>query len=567
MDSLGRPEVFSPAVLGTALLSSIVVLLAVDYREFASNPRILGVDLVTLAPSAVIIALGWTLSRRVHRRGARAAVAFSTYSLAINAKFSLAALLNAALGQPTRPIAEAFVGQGTAALIAVLIASRIAAHRADHLALAAELQDEQRGLLAASAEFEERVAAAQQSLTDRVAAELAPTVTEIRVKLQRLEADEEKQAREAIDTLSRAVSDVVRPMSHSLLLAESSAVLERKASTAPRPHLDLLNARIDLTRILNIPFLIALELMEAMVWGPTFRVVSTSVVGDVLTSLLAGFTAGAIVAIWPHRWRQMSLLRAISNLLAIYGAVVVLPRVALHHISPEVFYNPYLVAHLVDRGGLLLLFTFGGALAQVDAQTRAELGRVNRELEVLVARLRRELGAHRKRLSWLLHGPIQSALVSAAIGLSRGDRVDVAAFNARIDDAVAQIHSGYQHHRDLDQAISQITGVWSEAMAIEVSVAPEVQELLDREPSICEAAAEVLTEATSNAFRHGAATEVGIDLKANANRQLVLRVVNNGKPLDPDHSPGLGTRLLDELCLHWSLKTEDGRTALSAVLV
>ena len=366
---------------------------------------------------------------------------------------------------------------------------------------------------------------------------------------------------------AEVVSDLVRPMSHSLLVAETSAGLERKANTEQPQRVDLFRAKLDLTRIVNLPFLIALELFQAVVWGPLFKVVSASVVGDVALAASTGIGAGIIVTLWPQRWRQMSMLRATANLMAIYLAMSAFPRVALHFLAPEWFYNPFLPAHVIDRAGLILLFTVGGALAQIDGQARRELRRVNGELEVLVARLRRELGAHRKRLSWLLHGPIQSALVSAAIGLSRGDRVDVAAFNARIDDAVAQIHSGYQRQRDLDQAIAQITGVWSDAMSFRVDIDDKIYPLLESQPSLSEAAAEVLTEATSNAFRHGAATEVEIALTATEHGRLMLRVRNNGRPVPSAPAPGIGSLLLDELCLHWQLRREEDFTVLSAVLV
>lgn len=567
VDALSRPEVFSPGVYWTALVSAVITIFVIDVVNSDQKVAVLGVGLATLAPGAAVILAGRALRQRLTSRSAAIVVASLTYVLAVDLKFGLAAAWNAGLGHPTRPTLEAFTGQGTPVLIAIVIVIRIAVHRADHLVVAAELEAERQRLLAVSTEFEERVAQAQQSLTDQVAAELAPTIDEIRVKLQHLAIADERRASEAIDTLTRAVSDVVRPMSHSLLIAETTAGLDRQASTRPQPRLDLFSAKIDLTRILNLPFLIALELVEATIWGPLFGVVSSSVLGDVINSISTGLGAGLIVALWPQRWRQMSLLRAGANILAIYLTMAVAPRVALHFLAPEVFYNPFLLAHLLDRGGLILLFIVGGALAQVDAQTRRELRRVNDELEVLIARLRRELGAHRKRLSWLLHGPIQSALVSAAIGLSRGDRIDVSAFNARIDDAVAQIHSGYQRQRDLDQAIAQITGVWSEAMEIRVSISEGVRALLDSEPSLSEATAEVLTEATSNAFRHGAASEVDIELDRNPRGQLLVRVVNNGKALDPNHSPGLGTRLLDELCLHWSLRPEGDRTVLSAVVV
>ena len=51
---------------------------------------------------------------------------------------------------------------------------------------------------------------------------------------------------------------------------------------------------------------------------------------------------------------------------------------------------------------------------------------MNEQIELAIARMRQEIWFTRRNLTWVLHGPVQSALVSATIRLESGAVVDSA---------------------------------------------------------------------------------------------------------------------------------------------
>ena len=58
--------------------------------------------------------------------------------------------------------------------------------------------------------------------------------------------------------------------------------------------------------------------------------------------------------------------------------------------------------------------------------TEERLIEVNEQIELAIARMRQEIWFTRRNLTWVLHGPVQSALVSATIRLESGTVVDAA---------------------------------------------------------------------------------------------------------------------------------------------
>jgi two-component sensor histidine kinase len=76
-----------------------------------------------------------------------------------------------------------------------------------------------------------------------------------------------------------------------------------------------------------------------------------------------------------------------------------------------------------------------------------------------------------------------------------------------------------------------------------------------------------LKEAVSNAVRHGEATEAEISIDRVDDDVLQIEAVNNGKPGSrSSNRKGIGSELLDEVCLSWELTQNRKKVRLFAEL-
>ncbi len=83
--------------------------------------------------------------------------------------------------------------------------------------------------------------------------------------------------------------------------------------------------------------------------------------------------------------------------------------------------------------------------------------------------------------------------------------------------------------------------------------------------SLAECVVEIAREAVGNAIRHGQSRAIHLDISV-AEGTLVLRCRDDGVSGKPDGVPGLGSRMLDEICIRWMRERIDGSTVLTASL-
>ena len=77
---------------------------------------------------------------------------------------------------------------------------------------------------------------------------------------------------------------------------------------------------------------------------------------------------------------------------------------------------------------------------------------------------------------------------------------------------------------------------------------------------------EIAKEAISNAVRHGDATEATVLIDREQDDVLRIEITNNGSPPDPKRGSGIGSEMLDEVCISWRLYSDKELVRLSAEL-
>jgi len=189
-------------------------------------------------------------------------------------------------------------------------------------------------------------------------------------------------------------------------------------------------------------------------------------------------------------------------------------------------------------------------------QSSKALEEVNRELELLNAQAKQELWINRRRIATVLHGPVQAALYSSAIRLAQAKRPSkklLQEVNQDLGEALNALRFDQTEITPVRTVIHEIVEAWSGVCEIYFNVPKSVYDITKRHPNAAESFVEIIREATSNAIKHGGATE--IEVTAKLSKGLIeLQVLNNGKaPTKKEASTGYGTQILNELALNWKL--------------
>jgi len=235
-------------------------------------------------------------------------------------------------------------------------------------------------------------------------------------------------------------------------------------------------------------------------------------------------------------------------------------------------------------GSVVFFFALFGAgiVADVLIQSRRRLHELELEQEVtrldeLLALIRRRERLVRRRLAFVLHGSLQGALHAAALKITEASEIDQGVVEGiRLDLAVAlSFLDGSPRAGDstrTSETIDELTSVWDGSRQVTASLDHATEQALAADADADEAIAEVIREAVNNAFRHGKAGIVEIEvvmstgLSPAGSRQIAISVRDDGSGYPVESTPGLGSALLDELCNSWSLVNEEGCTFLRAIV-
>lgn len=200
------------------------------------------------------------------------------------------------------------------------------------------------------------------------------------------------------------------------------------------------------------------------------------------------------------------------------------------------------------------------------AQSRA------RDLAIQVAA--RNLYLRQRRRAWAhaLHGQVQSAMLAASIRLDREQRdgsLDKAAVSRACEPVWQALESAQTASIDppaWTDGISRLHTLWDGLIDLRIKVEPAAQAAIEVSGLSRSGVIDVLTESISNAVRHGHASRVDITIGRGDGETVIVRVFDNGDAIMEGRSQGLGTALLNEVSVEWSLQRTDEWNRLSVEL-
>jgi two-component system, NarL family, sensor histidine kinase UhpB len=414
-------------------------------------------------------------------------------------------------------------------------------------------------------------------LSTAVASELAAVTAEVHTELARLD---DVDAHGAISLLRHVGLQVVRSRSHELA-APAPRYQPSDSPEVPSPvRLRELVADITTDR----PIRPALPAAMVALWGTAFTFFDAGplgalIVGSVLGTIALG-TWGSIGFVVDRALiGRGTPMRIIIVLIAIPAAASawIAAAEALEHLSGLALPTAETTVQRAAQAMTLTLFpivqVLSRALRRRGELSTEQLRAYNDALESEIARANTELWAQRRALSVELHGWIQATVNAATLRVSKAVREgyphEAILIQARseIERALASLTGRITHHGrsgpgELDRAIERICGLWEGLVDIEVDLPESPDDALEHDATMQAALVEALTEACSNAVRHGDAGRIRARITA-TERVVLLDVVDDGRAIGHG-SPGQGSALLDEIALEWRRTKDDTGAQLAA---
>jgi hypothetical protein len=362
---------------------------------------------------------------------------------------------------------------------------------------------------------------------------------------------------------------VVRPMSHELA-KEMPEVAQVSMSTDSSSAnwgqvLDLIVTGKPFRPILTAIFLSA----------PTVAVVAT-LPGTAVVMVSVPIALAALLTISNLVFRRLPLSLGAPWRLTLFALLVALSGLLIGGGIWLAFKSGSQGVALAITGAVFsslfaIAVSLGAGITRQRDYLIAELAQSTDNLERSLIRRKQTQWLQNKSLSRALHGPVQTAVNVAAI------RIDEALRSGDIDaNMIDQVRADLISSLDVlghaegavvttDQCVNRIEKTWEGICEFDISISDETHEQLDRDVILRSCFIDIVTEAVSNAIRHGEANRATINATS-MDRDVILDICDNGPAALTFTAPGLGSTQLDDCTVSWSLQSVGSGHRLTAVL-
>lgn len=557
----------------SAALSPIVTLLYLPFGLIGPliiDPARLGgrwsdwllVGLAGQAALMIVFALGrWAL----HRGGGECSPVGTVLVMvtAIVARAVALAGLVPVLGLADRFELVYRIGSSLAAQLGVLmIFAVVVSAQSQHGRQAAALEAQREALADLNRTMRARLDETISTLRAEVRRTIDPLIREVDTELQALTTSVDvAPLRESIRS---AVDDDLRPLSHRLAAATDVDEALTAGASDPAPGRSPLPSRMSIAR-LSKPVLFGL-LMALISTSQSLRefsfplVLSFPVVSGILVGLVMAAVRGTLGRWTPPLVLGISVV-AVAGGAAVFAGVLVQPLLGLpvpRFISGAAFIVGAMVA---------ILIALYAAVDQRRADTEEALRTSILDLMEASSLLRQHAFAARRHLSYVIHGSIQSALHAAALRLAAMESPDeavIATIRQDISEAAARLDEPVSPYVMLVDTLQEISDLWSGTCDVRWTMDHPTVHAVAGSPVAAMSITEIVRECVTNAVRHGRAHEVTIRIQRSGEGRIVLDIADDGIGPGASSVPGLGSHMLDEMCVVWHRTSGESGTRVVA---
>lgn len=417
-----------------------------------------------------------------------------------------------------------------------------------HRQLVAKLWSQQEQLRELSSSMQDRLADTRSALAAQVRLTINPLIEKIKMGLERVANGEDSE--DICELIREIVDERLRPLSHNLESQPSSEIELPTISSTP------LNTWIPLPSQRPLSILmrpIATSFIVALL-AASPGLLAIGIVGAVVYPLVAFVLAVPVLLVLRAligSWK-LPLGLGISVVFLVSAVGVASTKISIaERILPFPDTN-FLVTFM--GGGLAGLFAAALALANerrlsIERELRSSI----EELQMQLSFLRQHESVTRKELSYVLHGSVQSALHVAAMRLASTVKPDVSLLSSirtAIETATDRLETPALSDVLIIDTLADIAELWDGTCSVKWTLDHQTVRRLVDSPVAASCVAEITRECVGNAIRHGRATEVWITITTSLDR-VTLMSLDNGT-VKTDWTPGMGSRMMNEMCLSWS---------------
>jgi hypothetical protein len=183
-----------------------------------------------------------------------------------------------------------------------------------------------------------------------------------------------------------------------------------------------------------------------------------------------------------------------------------------------------------------------------------EIDTLNKERSRQLALVDQAVWVARRNWSFLVHGTVQGALSVALSRMQLADSVTPELANQVLKDverARGALNQTQSFNQPWDEVWPQIEQTWEGVCEVTHTTSPEADLLLEASGATATCVAEIAKELVSNAFRHGKATRVEIEISLASPEDVLITSTNNGELIQEDRVEGIGSEMFGELAASW----------------
>ena len=433
----------------------------------------------------------------------------------------------------------------------------------EYLASLRTLSETQNRLMVTRRLMGEHLSVVNDGLQARTRQTLIPQLESIRKLLGSFET-----TKAAVEELRSTITEQIRPMMASIS-KEIPEPFKLKNIASFKNVLPKLPDRFTLKDKLEVTYSSLIELLGLAIWMAIFNAPN---------GLFDLFAIFAIYFVMMSSFKFMLPKDRMFTRTGATGATIVFAVAAASANSIYLYYLNYPLPQYLMLVGFALACGIAGPLLllqlgelhelrhKIEAQIRADLQAIAKENALFA----QKVWVFRKRWLLVLHGNVQSALTAALTRLQNTANVDAVVVELVKQDlrrAENAVNSNLHEQIDLEAGLLEVQSVWSGICSIDIQISERASRALGRSLDTAFCVNEIVKEAVSNAVRHGDAKAVKVDIDRVADDLLHVRVQNNGIAAEiQTDSSGIGSEMLDEICLTWELVSDKSGVTLSADL-
>jgi signal transduction histidine kinase len=445
-------------------------------------------------------------------------------------------------------------------LYIVLIYVSVFGERVRHLSTMSSLISKREQLIELRNQRQESLKKHEQTLRSQAQELILPRLREFEQLLGK-----QMKVQEQVDYLKHTLLNTVRPLATQLQDRRSVQYFDGFGRVTTKVRSVAFFERLDLWRDVR-PIVVFFAFMPGYING-SILLVGTDKFIQGYPFILITFAALLLV-------KLAGKIKALANNFVKLSLFLGLPAAGImtswlfqiQYADSQQLKVAYLVPVVWGFGLIYIGTAFVTALSAAQKVAERELAENNAALQAEWEIYQRDFWVANKRWSYVLHGEVQAALTTAIARLTMRPIVtalDLAEVREDLERITESLSKPLNAKIDLKSAMDDLVEVWQGVVEISYTGSKEAVDLLDKDDFAKQSISEICKEAAGNAYRHGHATKVEIDLRI-VSKRFELTISNDGAAPAEKRSKGIGSKMLDDLAPRWSLTSSRGITTLKA---